>query len=146
MAEWHWFDLEVNPEPWAIGDLSVGRRNGKYFPMVGRNQQLYSYKEAIREELGKPDLWFDGQVELCIYFWRRRDDYKTPQARTHRKHEADGTNLLKATEDALQGVFFKNDKDVQRAVWEIVEQGPDVQPRVMIGIRAYDRSNYKQEW
>jgi Holliday junction resolvase RusA-like endonuclease len=143
---WHWFDLDVNPEPWAIGDLSVGRRNGKFFPMVGRNQQLHNYKEAIREELGSPDLWFDGQVELCIYFWRRRDEYKTPQSRTHRKHEADGTNLLKATEDALQGVFFKNDKDVQRAVWEIVKQGPDVEPRVVIGIRAYDRGNYKQEW
>ena len=132
---WHWFVLDVNPEPWAIGDLSVGRKGGKVFPMVGRNQQLHMYKEAIKEAIGSPDIWFDGKIELKFFFWRRRDDYKTPQARTHRKHEADGTNLSKATEDALQGVLFKNDKDVNHAEWTIVEQGPDVTPCVVIGIR-----------
>lgn len=134
--DWHWFVLDVNPEPWAIGDLSVGRRGGKAFPMVGRNQQLHMYKEAVREELGDPGLWFDGKVELRFYFWRRRDEYKTPQARTHRKHEADATNMQKATEDALQGVLFKNDKDVNDVRSVVVEQGADVYPRVVIAIRA----------
>lgn len=132
---WHWFVLEVNPEPWAIGDLSVGRKNGKVFPMVGRNNQLYMFQQAIKEEIGDPGIFFDGPVELQFYFWRRRDEYKTPQARTHRKHEADGTNLSKATEDALQGVFFKNDKDVNHCEWTIVEQGADVEPKIVIGIR-----------
>lgn len=135
--DYHWFVLDVNPEPWAIGDLSVGRKGGKYFPIVGRNNNLHMYKEAVKEALGSPDLWFDGKVELQFYFWRRRDQYKTPQARTHRKHEADGTNLSKATEDALQGVFFKNDKDVRRCVWEIVEQGEEITPCVIVGIRAW---------
>lgn len=136
--EYQWYILDVNPEPWAIGDLSVGRRGGKYFPMVGRNQQLHNYKEAVREELRAyfPEL-LEGKIELKFYFWRRRDEYKTPQARGHRKHEADGTNLAKATEDALQGVLFKNDKDVSRMIWEIVDQGPDVTPRVVVGIRPY---------
>jgi Holliday junction resolvase RusA-like endonuclease len=135
MTDWHWFALELNPEPWAIGDLSVGRKNGKYYPYVGRNQQLHNYKLAIKEELGDPGLFFLGKVELQFFFWRRRDEYVTPQARTHRKHEADGTNLAKATEDALQGILFKNDKDVNHMEWTIVEQGPDVNPAVVIGIR-----------
>lgn len=132
---WHWFILEVNPEPWAVGDLSIGRKNGKMFPMMGRNQQLFAYKEAVKEEIGKPELFIEGKIELQFYFWRRRDEYTTPQQRGHRKHEADGTNMAKATEDALQGLLFKNDKDVNSMNWYIVEQGPDVTPRVVIGIR-----------
>ena len=27
----HWIRLDLNPEPWAIGDVSVGRKNGKMF-------------------------------------------------------------------------------------------------------------------
>lgn len=136
IGDWHWFVLDVNPEPWAIGDLSVGRRGGKAFPMVGRNHQLHNYKEAIKAELGDdPGVWVDGKVELLFYFWRRRDEYKTPQARTHRKHEADLTNLQKATEDALQGVLFKNDKDVNRIHSRMVDQGPHVIPKVVIAIR-----------
>ena len=132
---WHWFVLEVNPEPWAIGPLSTGRANGKVFPKVGRNMQLHSYKEAIKEELGKPDVFFQSKVELQFFFWRRRDSYSTPQAKAHRKHEADLTNLQKATEDALQGVLFKNDKDVNLIRSVMVEQGADVNGRVVIGIR-----------
>lgn len=137
MSEWTYFVLDVNPEPWAIGDLSVGRRGGKVFPMVGRNNQLHMYKEAVKEEIGDTDHWFEGHIELDLYFWRRRDEYKTPQARGHRKHEADGTNLAKATEDALQGVLFKNDKDVRAMTWEIVEQSPTAEPCVIVGIRPY---------
>lgn len=135
MNPWHWFVLDVNPEPWAVGPVGTGRRNGKVYAYVGRNDQLHHFKEAVKEALGKPDVWFDGKVELQFYFWRRRDEYSTPQARTHRKHEADGTNMSKATEDALQGVLFKNDKDVNHAEWTIVEQGPDVTGRIAIGIR-----------
>lgn len=134
-GDWQYFVLNVNPEPWAIGDLSVGRKAGKMFPMVGRNQQLYNYQQAIKEALGNPSLWFDGPVELRFYFWRQRDSYKTPQARTHRKHEADLTNLQKSTEDALQGVFFKNDKDVMHVESIMVQQGENVGGLVVIGIR-----------
>lgn len=138
MNEWTWFVLDVNPEPWAIGDLSVGRKGGKMFPMVGRNQQLWYYQQAIKEALGKPDLWIEGPIDLRFYFWRDRAEYQTPQARGHRKHEADLTNLQKATEDALQGVLFKNDKDVRHVVSWMMEQGPGVNGKVVIAIRPLD--------
>lgn len=134
---YHWFVLDVNPEPWAIGPLGVSRKSGKLIPYVGRNMQLHAYKEAIKEALGtEPGVWIEGKVQLRMYFWRQRAEYSTPQARTHRKHEADVTNLQKATEDALQGVLFKNDKDVNDIHSIMVEQGPNVRGKVVIGIKA----------
>jgi Holliday junction resolvase RusA-like endonuclease len=135
MTEFRWFVIDVNPEPWAIGDLSVGRRNGKVFPMVGRNNQLHDYKEAIKEALGEHHELIEGKVQLKFYFWRNRPPYRTPQGRTARKHEADVTNMQKATEDALQGILFKNDKDTNDVHSVLVEQGPEVNGRVVIGIR-----------
>jgi Holliday junction resolvase RusA-like endonuclease len=138
---WYWFVLDLNPEPWAIGPLSVGRaKGGKMFPSVGRNTQLWHYQQAIKEALGAPDIFFEGKIELRFYFWRRRDEYNTPQARTHRKHEADLTNLQKATEDALQGILFKNDKDVSVIHSWMVQQGPDVEGCVIIAIRAAENN------
>lgn len=133
--DFHWLVLEVNPEPWAIGPLSVGRRGGKVFPQVGRNMQLHSYKEAIKEAIGTPDVFFTGPIELKFFFWRRRDEYKTPQSRGHRKHEADLTNLQKATEDALQDIIFKNDKDVVSVRSHMMEQSANATGKVVIGIR-----------
>jgi Holliday junction resolvase RusA-like endonuclease len=133
--DWHWFVLDINPEPWAIGPVGVKRVNGKMVPYVGRNTQLHMYKEAVREVLGDPGLFIEGKVELKFFFWRNRAEYSTPQARTHRKHEADGTNMAKSTEDALQGVLFKNDKDTNHMQWTVVEQGPNVKGRIVIAIR-----------
>lgn len=133
-----WFLLDVNPEPWAIGPVSVGRRGGKVYPIVGRNQQLDSYKQAIAEELGDEHEFIVGPIQLEFYFWRNLAEYKTPQARAHRKHEADATNLQKATEDALQGILFKNDKDVKDVRSVIVEQGSDTVGRVLFSIRQWD--------
>lgn len=136
MNGYKWLVCEVNPEPWAIGDLSVGRRGGKTFPMVGRNHQLHAYKEAVKEALKDRDTpWIEGKIELVFYFSRNIARYTSPQARGARSHEADLTNLQKATEDALQGVLFKNDKDVVHCESFIVGQSPDVKPLLVIGIR-----------
>lgn len=128
-----WFVLDVNPEPWAIGPVGVSRKGGKLIPFVGQNAQLAAYQQAIREELG-PQEMMEGKFHLTFIFFRNRAEYETPQARTHRKHEADLTNLQKATEDALQGVLFKNDKDVVDVHSIMAEQGPDVVGRIIIEI------------
>jgi Holliday junction resolvase RusA-like endonuclease len=127
-----WFVLDVNPEPWAIGPVGYSRRGGKMSAYVGRNQQLDAYKEAVREALGNDHVMIEGKVKLRFYFWRNRAEYTTPQSRTHRKHEADATNMQKATEDALQGILFKNDKDVNDVQSIIVEQGGEVEGRIVI--------------
>lgn len=132
-----WFVLRLNAEPWAIGPVSVGRKAGKLFPMVGRNTQLAVFKDAVREELGN-QVMLTGKIGIQIFVWRRMDEYKTAQARTARKHEADATNLQKAIEDAIQGVLIHNDRDVQDISTTIVEQSPDVEPMIVIKIYKYD--------
>lgn len=128
-----WFYLPLNPEPWAVGSLSLGKRNGRFFPKMDRNPQLAAYKEAIAEELSNTDMLPPGEYELRFYFWRVLDDYETGSGKRHRKHAADTTNLQKATEDALQGILFDNDRHVQRVTSTIIAQGPEVKPGILIG-------------
>lgn len=130
----HWYKVEVNPEPWAIGDVSVGRNAGKVYPIIGRNNQLHTFKQAVAEEIGNQAIMISGPVTLHFYFWRNRAGYKTDRQRKARAHEADLTNLQKACEDALQGVLFDNDRDVVEVHSYLVEQGPDVMSRIVIGI------------
>jgi Holliday junction resolvase RusA-like endonuclease len=132
----HWYFLDINPEPWAIGPVGYARRNGKMSAYVGRNEQLHYFQEAVREAITKQDpVKFEGPVELTIWFWRSRDDYKTHQARTHRKHEADVTNLYKATEDALQGILYDNDKDNLHTEGYMMGQGPNEHGKIVLRIR-----------
>lgn len=132
---YNWYYLEINPEQWAIGPVGNARRNGKASAYVGRNQQLYAYQEAVREELASqnPEM-IEGNVSLRLVFWRRRDDYETASGSRHRKHDVDLTNLQKATEDALQGILFKNDRDVFHIESAILKQGADVIPGVLVGV------------
>ena len=134
----YWFVLDLNPEPWAIGPVGYSRRGGKMSAYVGRNQQLDAYKQAIKEALDFEGPMLEGKVTLNLWFWRHRAEYETPQARTHRKHEADATNLQKSTEDALQGVLFANDKDVRVVRSVVVDQGPEVVGRIVIHVREQD--------
>lgn len=129
-----WYVLDLNPEPWAIGPVGYARRGGKMSAYVGRNTQLAAYQEAVREELGDGHKLMSGYIHLKFFFSRNIAEYKTPQSRTARKHEADLTNLQKATEDALQGVLFKNDKDVKYCESFEVAQGMGEPGFIIIGI------------
>lgn len=139
MTGW-WYFLPINPEPWRVGPLSVGRKSGALFPAMGRDQQLHAYKEAVKEALmAAGPVWVGGdKLRLSIWFWRTRADYQTHQARAHRKHEADCTNMFKATEDACQGILFENDKNNIETHGYIVEQGPNVSPFVVINLAQVD--------
>lgn len=135
-----WYVLGVNPEPWAVGPLQTGRRAGKIFATMGRNQQLDAFKEAVREELGEPDLIAPEKlpIRLDIYFWRRQDSYETESGRRHRKHEADLTNMVKACEDALQGVVIHNDRDVRESHCYEVEQASEVTGKIAIRVSVME--------
>ena len=134
-----WFYVPLNPDPWAIGPLGVGKRNGKYVPYVGRNIQLDDYKKAVAEELvsqGTELVNYD-EYALRFYFWRRLDAHESG-----RKHQADVTNLQKATEDALQGVLIGNDRNVRSVYSEIVAQGTDVKPGIVINVEHYASTSH----
>lgn len=134
-TDYDWYILEVNPEPWAVGPIAYARRAGKMAAYMGQNAQLNAYKQAVAEELAtKNPRKLEGKISLQLFFWRRRDDYETAQGKRARKHEADVTNLQKATEDACQGILFANDKDVIDVHSRMVEQGTDVSGRVVVGV------------
>ena len=136
-----WYLLNVNPEPWAIGTINVGKKNNKFFPRVGANPQLVAYKEAIADELANVEKLPDGQYDLDFFLWRTLDSYVTASGKRHRKHQSDATNLQKALEDALQGVLFDNDRDVRAISSTVVEQGADVTPRIVISVTTWDGFN-----
>lgn len=131
-----WLGLHVNPEPWTMGVVSVGRRNGKIAASVGVSAQLASYQEAIREaaeqEWRGPLL--QGDIALHFFFWRNLASYRTPSGRLHRKHRPDATNAQKATEDALQGIVFENDRSVVDVHSTVVDQGADVEGYVVVKV------------
>lgn len=134
--KWFFVIPDLNPEPWTAPAVSIGRKGGKVFPQFYSNEQMKNYKAAVTFEIDKqlPEFFtpIEGPVKLTFYFKRRLDEYKSPQARASRKHEADATNLQKATEDAIQGVLIKNDKDVVGVESWILEQGHDTDPGVAI--------------
>lgn len=136
-----WLHLEVNPEPWAVGPIGFARKGGRMTGYMGQNKQLNAYKEAVAEAvadkwLGLPML--EGKLKVHFYFWRNQAEYTTPADLKHRKHEADATNMQKATEDALQGIVYKNDKDNVMAGSVIMEQGPDVKPQIVVCIETVE--------
>lgn len=137
-----WRVLCINPEPWAIGPLSLGRKKGGLFPLVGPNQQLVTFQRAIREELATIKLT-EGEVELDFYFWRKLESYKSGNRNVVKK-AADVTNLQKATEDALQDLAITNDRHVRRISSHLVEQGEDVDPRIVLRIRKYQHFDPQQ--
>lgn len=133
-----WFVLDVNPDPWEVGPMNVVRKGGVFRPFVGRSQKLDDYKKAVREAIMKGDQpysFMTGKLSLTCWFWRNRAEYENPQARRYRSHDADATNLLKSTEDALQGLLYDNDKDNVHVQGYIVAQGPNVQPAVIICLK-----------
>jgi Holliday junction resolvase RusA-like endonuclease len=125
-----YYVLGINPDPWAIGPLGVGKKGGKFFPYVGRNQQLHAFKEAVKEELIAQEamMLMPGKYQLEFHFWRRLDSNSSGS----KKNTADATNMQKACEDALQGVLIDNDRDVVKIGSTIVEQSSTVTPCIVI--------------
>lgn len=138
MAKKHWHVLDINAEPWALGPVSIqyGKGGGK-FPAVGRNAQLAAFQDAVRGSIKDAEM-IEGRVKITFYFWRVRSEYTTAKQREVRKHEADATNMQKATEDALQGIFFANDRDVSDIRSVIVEQSATTEPKIVISVEVWD--------
>lgn len=127
----------INPEPWTAGTVALGFKGGKKYPMVSKDARLRDYQEAIKESIrdGYPELKMvnpDARLRLEMMFWRQLDTYTGGTGRKQSRNVADATNMTKATEDALQGVLFKNDRMVKHSSGEIMEEGPDVEPRILI--------------
>lgn len=118
--------LALNPEPWT--SPSVAQRGPRRGVMVYKNEQLRTYQLAIKELLGErvPEFPPGTRIALRFYFWRN----------TTKGQPADATNMQKATEDAIQGLLLDNDRHVVHVESWLMDQGTDVEGRVVIGLEA----------
>jgi Holliday junction resolvase RusA-like endonuclease len=135
MSKSFWYVLPgVNPVPWTAPSVSIGRKNGKPFPMVYSSAELKNYKtalaEAVEERYPERGDLIEDEIALRFFFWRRLDPMEGNKRR--KGHVADATNLQKAAEDALQGVLFKNDQQVIHAESWVMAQHDAVDPCVVV--------------
>ena len=121
----------INPEPWAIGTINAW---GKGKGSMSANPKVVNYQNAIREDLEQqgleipPFLTASWPLDVTFQYFRS----------TERGQPADVTNLNKATEDALQGILFGNDRYNRRVTGDIIAQGPDVEHvGIVIDITTY---------
>jgi Holliday junction resolvase RusA-like endonuclease len=136
----------INPQPWEIGPVGWRTVAGKKQPAIGPSPQLKTYQKALKTELEKMNLspaTFE-KVRLEFYFWRRLDTHKSFAGNKPRDVVAkvsDSTNMQKATEDALQGYLLINDRQVKDIRSVIVEEGPDVDPGVIVKMILIEESS-----
>lgn len=142
------FIMDLNPEPWTVGTLSMGYKGKSRYPMMSKDQMLRDYQEGVAESIREayPNLeMYPENVDLHLIckFWRREDEYTSGTGRKSSRNVADATNLTKALEDALQGILYKNDQQVKHSEGEIIMEGPDVLPRILV--MCCERARYP-EW
>lgn len=141
--EW-WYYLPINPQGWAVGPLAVKRMNNKLIPFMGRNQELHMFKETVKEELFSRYgalIPVDEDVELCVYAWQRLDEYRSATGRKSKDKFADLTNIVKAAEDAIQGVLIKNDNRVMAQRNVIMDRSPSINGCLVICLRTWEGPN-----
>lgn len=141
---------DINPEPWEASQGSVGRKGGGQYVQFHKPAQLRAYQEAIKENFPKQNpharLHDDG-VQFTFYFWRQVAPYEAftdKGTKKGRANYADATNLLKATEDALQKILFTNDRTNTRVTSSIIEQGPDVTPFILVMVEPLNAEEQTQ--
>lgn len=132
MPEPKFYVLHLNPEPWAVGSVSIGKSGGQHVGRISPNPNLAAFQNAVREALEGVPMLPPESYKLTFYFWRQQAKYIDTADRVRQRNQADATNLQKGLEDALQGVLFDNDRDVQDIRSVIVDQGTQVQPCIII--------------
>lgn len=145
-----WYAIDgVNPEPWEASQTAVGYRNGGHYVQHYKSEQLKAYQESVADlfkDQNPEHHFFEGPIELTFYLWRAMADYEVGDGQKSRAHQADATNCQKALEDALQGILFKNDRDVVQTQTRMMEQGADVTPRILIRINTAWPNSPHLDW
>lgn len=130
--------LMLNPEPWAMGTISVVGPARKKFPKVSPDKTLKAYQDALFEELNLrgASILPGPYYSVKFTFSRQLVSYKRAEGGTSSRNWADVTNMQKGTEDALQGVYMPNDRAVIRVQSALAGfQSKETLPWVVIEIR-----------
>lgn len=141
---------DIQPEPWTVPDISTGRNpaTGKVYPIMSKKPPLRGYQAQIEENIrtAYPDLPMfpdDAKLTLHVVIWRQIEQYQTAKGANRSRMRADATNILKATEDALQKLVFKNDVGNVKVISEIVEQEKETRSGLLIYVKPYVAN---QDW
>lgn len=136
----------VNPEPWTSPSLGTKRVGRKIVPVSFKNENQRAYQEAVHElleealaELGIEYPVFGAGVDLFaeFTFWRQLDRFNVgDQGRTRVRKRPDLTNMVKATEDALQGLLYVNDQAILVQSNHLAGVGPEVEPALLVCIES----------
>ena len=78
----------------------------------------------------------DGPYVLSFWFWRENVSYTDAGGKKRSRNSPDLSNMVKATEDAIQGILIDNDRDVVHIRSFLVERGKDVEPKVVIEVES----------
>jgi Holliday junction resolvase RusA-like endonuclease len=130
--------IDLNPLPWRVPPFSVGRgKGGGRFVVAGRDQELHSYQEAIREHLTSINApMMEPPYRILLAFSRSTAAHMVESGRKAKGNNADSTNLQKAAEDALQGVVISNDTHVRSITSMIVDQSDEAPPFIALEVRG----------
>jgi hypothetical protein len=106
---------------------------------------LVVYQEALREYMMEtyPDLEIiepgPHGLKVAFFFWRSLN------YGGQRRNPADATNLTKATEDALQGLVYLNDRANRSVCGNVVAQARDIEPLIIVSIERYEEDPFDSD-
>jgi Holliday junction resolvase RusA-like endonuclease len=127
-----------------MGPANVRRKGKGHYVQFGENGVLGNYQRAIKQSLADQGaVIHQPGYSLRIWIARQIVQYKSTSGRKVTRNEADGTNILKGTEDALQGVLIDNDRKCLQGHWLMMGQDKDVVPLILIEL-AYGLSDYSE--
>lgn len=135
-----WYVLNLNPVPWTPGEVAFAAgTGGKKRVYMRPSKDLKTFQSAVQQEM---ERWitipFADDMDVTFVFVRSLDEIHRGGTRKSRAHQADATNMQKAVEDALQGILFHNDNQNRVVSSIILEQGPELEPYVAIGVRVVE--------
>lgn len=123
----------INPEPWSAG---TAYKRGPHAVGIAKDGKLRAYQDALIDEfpVQNPNQTMldknDTKLDVSFYFWRQT---------AANGAVADATNMQKATEDALQGLLYSNDRNNHKVSSTIMEQTPTTEPCIMIVVDHFRR-------
>lgn len=138
------FGYDINPEPWAIGNITIERnkQTGKLFPKVGPELTLKSYQDALRASLLEDGAKVKtGPYSIRFTFSRQLVKYSVDK-HTLTRNWADVTNMQKSTEDALQGAAIANDSATIHIESYLYAGQSEATPAWVVGEILYERPSY----
>lgn len=140
---------DINPEPWTAPDVNIAYgKNRRPYPQVSTGSIQRAYQAGIRESVleAYPKIeMFPDDAKLClrIWVWRRLDEYQTVKGKDQSRHAADMTNIQKATEDALQGILYRNDTQCKVVQTIEMEQDHTTSMQLLVVVDDHDRESLR---